>query len=87
LACAEFDADFKLVKKQEFNIPDHVMIHDWAFTETHYILFANRIKLDVIGNKMHAKSDAKKKKKKKEEEKEEEEKTSVLLLNSFAYRI
>jgi carotenoid cleavage dioxygenase-like enzyme len=65
LACAEFDADFKLVKKQEFNIPDHVMIHDWAFTETHYILFANRIKLDVIGNKMHAKSDAKKKKKKK----------------------
>jgi carotenoid cleavage dioxygenase-like enzyme len=64
LACAEFDADFKLVKKQEFNIPDHVMIHDWAFTETHYILFANRIKLDVIGNKMHAKSDAKKKKKK-----------------------
>jgi carotenoid cleavage dioxygenase-like enzyme len=64
LACAEFDADFKLVKKQEFNIPDHVMIHDWAFTETHYILFANRIKLDVIGNKMHAKSYPKKKKKK-----------------------
>lgn len=36
--------------KQEFNIPDHLMIHDWAFTETHYILFANRIKLDLAGN-------------------------------------
>ncbi|XP_059446418.1 carotenoid cleavage dioxygenase 7, chloroplastic [Corylus avellana] len=46
----EFDSDFKLLKKQEFNIPDHIMIHDWAFTDTHYILFANRIKLDVVGS-------------------------------------
>ncbi|KAE8691192.1 hypothetical protein F3Y22_tig00110890pilonHSYRG00028 [Hibiscus syriacus] len=31
-------------------IPDHLMIHDWiwAFTDTRYILFGNRIKLDVI---------------------------------------
>lgn len=47
---SEFDSNFKLLQKQEFNIPDHLMIHDWAFTDTHYILFANRIKLDVIGN-------------------------------------
>ncbi|KAK1586594.1 hypothetical protein Q3G72_004029 [Acer saccharum] len=46
----EFDKNFKMVQKQEFKIPDHLMIHDWAFTDTHYILFANRIKLDVIGS-------------------------------------
>ncbi|XP_044481258.1 carotenoid cleavage dioxygenase 7, chloroplastic-like [Mangifera indica] len=46
----EFDPNFKLLNKQEFNIPDHLLIHDWAFTDTHYILFANRIKLDVAGS-------------------------------------
>ncbi|KAL5752427.1 hypothetical protein ACOSQ2_022934 [Xanthoceras sorbifolium] len=46
----EYDSNFKLVQEQEFEIPDHLMIHDWAFTDTHYILFANRIKLDVIGS-------------------------------------
>ncbi|CAA2954240.1 carotenoid cleavage dioxygenase 7, chloroplastic [Olea europaea subsp. europaea] len=25
------------------------MIHDWAFTDSHYILFGNRIKLDIAG--------------------------------------
>ncbi|KAF2303526.1 hypothetical protein GH714_018986 [Hevea brasiliensis] len=47
---AEYDSDFNLLQRQKFNIPDHLMIHDWAFTDTHYILFANRIKLDVIGS-------------------------------------
>lgn len=47
--CAEYDSNFKVLGKQEFSIPDHLMIHDWAFTDTHYILFANRIKLDVVG--------------------------------------
>ncbi|XP_056174048.1 carotenoid cleavage dioxygenase 7, chloroplastic-like [Syzygium oleosum] len=46
----EFDSDFKLLQKKEFNIPDHLMIHDWAFTDTHYILFGNRIKLDISGS-------------------------------------
>ncbi|KAL5571640.1 hypothetical protein UlMin_021237 [Ulmus minor] len=45
----EFDSNFKLLEKQEFNIPDHLMIHDWAFTDNYYIIFANRIKLDVVG--------------------------------------
>ncbi|EXB37597.1 hypothetical protein L484_021802 [Morus notabilis] len=45
----EFDSNFKLLHKQEFTIPDHLMIHDWAFTDTYYIIFANRIKLDVAG--------------------------------------
>ncbi|XP_042509935.1 carotenoid cleavage dioxygenase 7, chloroplastic isoform X2 [Macadamia integrifolia] len=45
----EFDLNFKLLQKQEFNIPDHLMIHDWAFTNTHYILFGNRVKIDVTG--------------------------------------
>ncbi|MCL7037829.1 hypothetical protein MKW94_001778 [Papaver nudicaule] len=46
----EFDSNFKLLQKQEFDIPEHMMIHDWAFTETHYVLFGNRIKLDVPGS-------------------------------------
>ncbi|KAK9910947.1 hypothetical protein M0R45_034881 [Rubus argutus] len=45
----EFDSNFKQVGKKEFIIPDHLMIHDWAFTATYYILFANRVKLDVAG--------------------------------------
>lgn len=45
----EFDSEFHLVEKQDFQIPDHLMIHDWAFTDSHYILFGNRIKLDVGG--------------------------------------
>ncbi|CAL5381361.1 unnamed protein product [Camellia sinensis] len=46
----EFDSNFKMVQKKEFNIPDHLMIHDWAFTDSHYILFGNRIKLDITGS-------------------------------------
>lgn len=46
---AEFDAHFDLVQKREFVVPDHLMIHDWAFTDTHYILLGNRIKLDIPG--------------------------------------
>ncbi|XP_010264426.2 PREDICTED: carotenoid cleavage dioxygenase 7, chloroplastic [Nelumbo nucifera] len=46
----EFDLDFKLLQKQEFNIPDHLMIHDWAFTDNYYVAVGNRIKLDVIGS-------------------------------------
>ncbi|KAH7862767.1 hypothetical protein Vadar_009218 [Vaccinium darrowii] len=46
----EFDSNFKLVQRREFDIPDHLMIHDWAFTDSHYILFGNRIKLDIPGS-------------------------------------
>ncbi|KAG0458948.1 hypothetical protein HPP92_022076 [Vanilla planifolia] len=45
----EFDDNFELKQKKEFIIPDHLFIHDWAFTENHYILFGNRIKLDIPG--------------------------------------
>ncbi|KAK8964219.1 hypothetical protein KSP40_PGU000802 [Platanthera guangdongensis] len=45
----EFDEKFELKQKKEFVIPDHLMIHDWAFTKNHYILFGNRIKLDLSG--------------------------------------
>lgn len=40
----------KVVQKKEFKIPDHLMMHDWAFTDSYYVLFANRIKLDFVGN-------------------------------------
>lgn len=46
----EYDSEFKLIQTKEFKIHDHMMIHDWAFTDTHYILFANRVKLDPLGN-------------------------------------
>ncbi|CAI9101313.1 OLC1v1038607C1 [Oldenlandia corymbosa var. corymbosa] len=46
----EFDSNFNLLQSQEYSIPDHLMIHDWAFTENHYILFGNRIKLDIAGS-------------------------------------
>ncbi|KAJ3680610.1 hypothetical protein LUZ60_016888 [Juncus effusus] len=46
----EFDCDFKLIQKREYTIQDHLMIHDWAFTDTYYILIGNRIKLDIPGS-------------------------------------
>ncbi|RLM65264.1 carotenoid cleavage dioxygenase [Panicum miliaceum] len=46
----EFDADFALVQKREFVVPDHLMIHDWTFTDSHYVLLGNRIKFDVPGS-------------------------------------
>lgn len=45
----EFDCNFELKQKKEFVIPDQLMIHDWAFTDSHYILIGNRIKVDVPG--------------------------------------
>ncbi|XP_034708802.1 carotenoid cleavage dioxygenase 7, chloroplastic [Vitis riparia] len=46
----EFDSKMKVVQRKEFKIPDHLMIHDWAFTDSHYVLFSNRIKLDILGS-------------------------------------
>ncbi|KAK9068239.1 hypothetical protein SSX86_012350 [Deinandra increscens subsp. villosa] len=46
----EYDSNFKILQKQDFTIPEHLMIHDWAFTDSHYILFGNRIKLDILGS-------------------------------------
>ncbi|GAB2235162.1 hypothetical protein Droror1_Dr00027655 [Drosera rotundifolia] len=46
----EFDPNFNLLQTREFSIDDHLMIHDWAFTDTRYILFANRVKLDASGS-------------------------------------
>ncbi|KAL4178675.1 hypothetical protein AMTRI_Chr13g83450 [Amborella trichopoda] len=46
----EFDSKFNLLQEKGFEILDHVMIHDWAFTEDHYILVANRVKIDVAGS-------------------------------------
>jgi 9-cis-beta-carotene 9',10'-cleaving dioxygenase len=49
---AEFDAGFGLVQKREFVLPAHLMIHDWAFTDSHYVVLGNRIKLDIPGSMM-----------------------------------
>ncbi|KAG8083150.1 hypothetical protein GUJ93_ZPchr0014g46552 [Zizania palustris] len=47
---AEYDGHFVLVQKREFVVPDHLLIHDWAFTDSHYVLLGNRIKLDIPGS-------------------------------------
>lgn len=49
---AEFSSDFRLLNRREFTIPDHLMIHDWAFTDTHYVIIGNRIKLDIPGSRI-----------------------------------
>lgn len=57
---AEYDCNFELKHKKEFAIPDHLMIHDWAFTDNHYVIIANRIKIDALGKEalqMNAKSE------------------------------
>ncbi|XP_047063832.1 carotenoid cleavage dioxygenase 7, chloroplastic-like [Lolium rigidum] len=46
----EFDVGFGLVQKREFVLPAHLMIHDWAFTDSHYVVLGNRIKLDIPGS-------------------------------------
>ncbi|KAL9234360.1 hypothetical protein vseg_009240 [Gypsophila vaccaria] len=46
----EFDETFKLLHERAFNLPTHTMIHDWGFTDTYYILFANPVKIDVLGS-------------------------------------
>ncbi|KAL9258363.1 Carotenoid cleavage dioxygenase 7, chloroplastic-like protein [Drosera capensis] len=43
----EFDPNFNLLQTREFSIDD---IHDWTFTDTCYILFGNRVKLDASGS-------------------------------------
>ncbi|XP_074321518.1 carotenoid cleavage dioxygenase 7, chloroplastic [Silene latifolia] len=46
----EFDSSFKLLHKREYIIQAHSMIHDWAITDTHYIVFPNRVKVDILGS-------------------------------------
>ncbi|KAG9452202.1 hypothetical protein H6P81_005106 [Aristolochia fimbriata] len=43
----EYDTSFKLLNKRKFCIPEALMIHDWALTDTHYVIFGNRFKLHV----------------------------------------
>ena len=35
------------MQKREFVLPAHLMIHDWAFTDSHYVVLGNRIRLDI----------------------------------------
>ncbi|GLJ29839.1 hypothetical protein SUGI_0589450, partial [Cryptomeria japonica] len=46
----EFDSSMNLVQQKKFLINDHMMIHDWALSENYYIIFGNRIKLDIGGS-------------------------------------
>ncbi|KAH7687607.1 9-cis-beta-carotene 9'10'-cleaving dioxygenase protein, partial [Dioscorea alata] len=46
----EFDGDFELKQRKEFIVEDHLLIHDWGFTDSYYVLMGNRIKLDMPGS-------------------------------------
>ncbi|KAG0474368.1 hypothetical protein HPP92_014054 [Vanilla planifolia] len=50
LTFCEFDRDFVLKQKKEFLVPAQMMVHDWGFTEDHYILIVNSVKLDLPGS-------------------------------------
>ncbi|KAK8944361.1 hypothetical protein KSP39_PZI008362 [Platanthera zijinensis] len=45
----EFDGNFNLKQKKRFLILDKLLIHDWAFTDTYYVLTGNRTKLNAPG--------------------------------------
>ncbi|KAG6555281.1 hypothetical protein Mapa_003324 [Marchantia paleacea] len=53
LTVYEFDRGMNLLQKQRFTINDHIMIHDWNLTENHYVIIANRVKLNSL-NKLGA---------------------------------
>ncbi|KAI5011489.1 hypothetical protein ZWY2020_013626 [Hordeum vulgare] len=36
--------------EEEFVLPAHLMIHDWGFTDSHYVVLGNRIRLDIPGS-------------------------------------
>ncbi|BBN00944.1 9-cis-beta-carotene 9',10'-cleaving dioxygenase [Marchantia polymorpha subsp. ruderalis] len=46
LTVYEFDRCMNLLQKLRFTINDHIMIHDWNLTENHYVIIANRVKLN-----------------------------------------
>ncbi|KAI0500969.1 hypothetical protein KFK09_019187 [Dendrobium nobile] len=45
----EFDKNFELIQKKKYLISDQLMIHDWAFTDSYYIIMGNRIKTNILG--------------------------------------
>lgn len=45
----EFDSSLKLLQRKQFAMQEQQMVHDWGLTDNHYVLIANRVKLDHIG--------------------------------------
>ncbi|MCO5608055.1 hypothetical protein L7F22_062260 [Adiantum nelumboides] len=50
----EFYSSLKLLQRKQFTMQEQQMVHDWGLTDNYYVLIANRVKLDHIGNSIAA---------------------------------
>jgi len=39
----------QVVQRNVFTLEEQLMIHDWGLTDNHYVLLANRVKLNSAG--------------------------------------
>jgi carotenoid cleavage dioxygenase-like enzyme len=49
LGFAEMDLSMEVLQRQVFTLNEQTMIHDWGLTDNHYVLLANRVKLNSPG--------------------------------------
>lgn len=43
------DLSMQVLQRQVFTLNEQTMIHDWGLTDNHYVLLANRVKLNSPG--------------------------------------
>ncbi|CAM6021887.1 unnamed protein product [Sphagnum balticum] len=46
----ELNTSMQVVKRNVFTLDEQLMIHDWGLTDNHYVLLANRVKLNSAGS-------------------------------------
>lgn len=46
----EMDLSMQVVQRKSFTLDEQLMIHDWGLTNNHYVLLANKVKLNSPGN-------------------------------------
>jgi carotenoid cleavage dioxygenase-like enzyme len=51
---AELNTSMEVVQRNVFTLDEQLMIHDWGLTDNHYVLLANRVKLNSAGTYIYA---------------------------------
>jgi carotenoid cleavage dioxygenase-like enzyme len=51
---AELNTSMEVVQRNVFTLHEQLMIHDWGLTDNHYVLLANRVKLNSAGTYIYA---------------------------------
>ncbi|CAM6021829.1 unnamed protein product [Sphagnum balticum] len=46
----ELNTSMEVVQRNVFTLDEQLMIHDWGLTDNHYVLLANRVKLNSAGS-------------------------------------